>query len=31
VVASLPAFKQSAKAMRDQLGVAASVALASAQ
>ena len=31
VVASLPAFKQAAKAMRDQLGVAASVALASAQ
>ena len=31
VVASLPAFKQSAKAMRDQLGVAASVALADAQ
>ena len=31
VVASLPAFKQAAKAMREQLGVAASVALASAQ
>lgn len=31
VVASLPSFKQAAKAMREQLGVAASVALASAQ